>query len=121
MVLWGTGEPYREFLHADDLADACVFLMEKVEAEDMRKLSPDYFVNIGVGEDIKIKDLARLVKEIVGFEGEIRHDLSKPDGTPRKLLDVSKIKALGWEPGVSLEEGIKRTYEWYVKQIDEIK
>ena len=114
VVLWGTGEPYREFLYVDDLADACVFLMEKVEAEDMRKLSPDYFVNIGLGEDIKIKDLARLVKEIVGFEGEIKHDLSKPDGTPRKLLDVSKIKALGWEPRVSLEEGIKRTYEWYV-------
>ncbi len=116
VILWGTGEPYREFLYVDDLADACVFLMEKVEAEDMRKLSPDYFVNIGVGEDIKIKDLARLVKEIVGFEGEIKHDLSKPDGTPRKLLDVSKIKALGWEPKVSLEEGIKRTYEWYVGQ-----
>ncbi len=118
VILWGTGEPYREFLHVDDLADACVFLMEKVEAEDMKKLSPDYFVNIGVGEDIKIKDLARLVKEIVGFEGEIKHDLSKPDGTPRKLLDVSKIKALGWKPRVSLEEGIKRTYEWYVKQMN---
>ncbi len=113
VVLWGTGEPYREFLHVDDLADACVFLMEKVEAKDMRKLSPDYFVNIGVGEDIKIKDLARLVKEIVGFEGEIKHDLSKPDGTPRKLLDVSKIKDLGWEPKIDLIDGIKKTYEWY--------
>ena len=118
VILWGTGEPYREFLYVDDLADACVFLMEEVEAEDMRKLSPDYFVNIGVGEDIKIKDLARLVKEIVGFEGEIKHDLSKPDGTPRKLLDVSKIKELGWKPRTSLEEGIKRTYEWYVKQMN---
>jgi len=115
VVLWGTGEPYREFLHVDDLAEACVFLMEEVDAERMREFCADYFVNVGMGEDIRIKDLALLVKEIVGFEGEIRHDLSKPDGTPRKLLDVSKIKALGWEPGVSLEEGIKQTYEWYVK------
>jgi len=91
--------------------------MEKVDAEKMREFCGDYFVNIGVGEDIRIKDLAQLIKDIVGFEGEIKHDLSKPDGTPRKLLDISKIKALGWEPKVSLEEGIKRTYEWYIKQI----
>ena len=117
VVLWGTGEPYREFLYVDDLADACIFLMEKVDAEKMREFCADYFVNVGIGEDIRIKDLARLVKDIVGFEGEIKHDLSKPDGTPRKLLDVSKIKTLGWEPKISLEEGVKRAYEWYMEQV----
>jgi len=91
--------------------------MEKVDAEKMRKFCADYFVNIGVGEDIRIKDLAQLIKDIVGFEGEIKHDLSKPDGIPRKLLDISKIKALGWKPEVSLEEGIKKTYEWYIEQV----
>lgn len=110
VVLWGTGEPYREFLYVDDLADACVFLMERYDYKDIGE-----FVNIGTGEDIKIKDLALMVKEIVGFEGEIRHDLSKPDGTPRKLLDVSRIRALGWEPRMDLREGIKRTYEWYIQ------
>lgn len=114
VTIWGTGEVYREFLYVDDLADACVYLMERVDAEDMKRLSPDYFVNIGTGEDLKVKDLAYLVKKIVGFDGEILHDLSKPDGTPRKLLDVTKIKELGWEPKVSLEEGIRRTYKWYL-------
>lgn len=113
VTVWGSGEVYREFLYIEDLADACLYLMEKVEAEDMRKLSKDYFVNVGVGEDIKLKDLFYIVKDIVGFKGEIRHDLSKPDGTPRKLLDVSKLFELGWRPKVSLEEGIRKTYEWY--------
>ncbi len=113
LTLWGSGEVYREFLYVDDLADACVYLMENVDAEDMRKLCPDYFVNVGTGEDLKIKDLAMMIKDIVGFKGDIIHDLSKPDGTPRKLLDISKIKELGWKPKVSLEEGIRRTYEWY--------
>jgi len=107
LTIWGSGEVYREFLHVDDLADACVYLMENVNASDMVKLCPDYFVNVGTGTDIKIKDLAIMIKEIVGFKGEIKHDLSKPDGTPKKLLDVSKIKQLGWEPKISLEEGIK--------------
>jgi len=114
VTIWGTGEVYREFLYIDDLADACVFLMERVDAEDMRKLSKDYFVNVGVGEDIKLKELAYLVKDIVGFKGEIRHDLSKPDGTPRKLLDVTKLDQLGWRARISLEEGIRKTYEWYL-------
>ncbi len=114
LTLWGSGEVYREFLYVDDLADACVYLMENVDAEDMRKLCPDYFVNVGTGEDLKIKDLAMMIKDIVGFKGDIIHDLSKPDGTPRKLLDISKIKELGWKPKVSLEEGIRRTYEWYL-------
>jgi GDP-L-fucose synthase len=116
LTIWGSGEVYREFLHVDDLADACEFIMEKVNAEDMSKLCQDYFVNIGTGSDIKIKDLAIMIKEIVGFKGEIRYDVTKPDGTPRKLLDVSKIKELGWEPKTSLEEGILKTYEEYVRR-----
>jgi len=104
-------------MYVDDLAQACIFLMENVDAEDMEKLCPDYFVNIGTGEDLKIKDLAMMIKDIVGFKGDILHDLSKPDGTPRKLLDVSKIKQLGWEPKVSLEEGIRRTYGWYLENV----
>ena len=117
--LWGSGEPYREFLYVDDLADACVFLIERYDAQRSAPSSTlaegiGEFINIGTGNDIKIKDLAEMVKTIVGFEGEIAWDTSKPDGTPRKLLDVSRIKALGWEPKVSLEEGIRRTYGWYL-------
>lgn len=108
VFLWGSGNPYREFLYVDDLVDACVFLMENHNYGDIGE-----FVNIGTGKDIKINDLAKTIKEIVGFEGEIRHDTSKPDGTPRKLLDISRMKALGWEPKTSLEEGIRKTYEWY--------
>lgn len=108
VVLWGTGEPYREFLYVDDLADACVFLMRKYDYKDIGE-----FINIGTGQDIKIKDLAGRIKVIVGFDGEIKHDTSKPDGTPKKLLDVSRMKALGWEPKTGLEEGIKATYERY--------
>jgi len=115
LTLWGSGEVYREFLYVDDLADACVFLMEKVDAPHLSPLtSPDFFVNVGTGKDIKIKDLAVMIKDIVGFKGEIKHDLTKPDGTPKKLLDVSKIKQLGWEAKVGLKEGIKKTYEWYL-------
>ncbi len=117
VMVWGSGEVYREFLYIDDLAEACVYLMENVEAERMREFCADFFVNVGVGEDIKLKDLFYLVRDIIGFKGEIRHDLSKPDGTPRKLLDVSKIFNLGWRPKVSLEEGIRKTYEWYKENI----
>lgn len=117
VVIWGTGEVWREFLYVDDLADACVFLMRNVDADDLKRLCPDYFVNVGFGEDIKIKDLARIVKDIVGFGGKITHDLSKPDGVRRKLLDVSRIRELGWSPKVSLEEGIRRTYEWYLNSL----
>jgi GDP-L-fucose synthase len=113
--IWGSGEVYREFLYVDDMADGCVFLMENINAKDMKKISPDYFVNLGTGEDIKLKDLALLIKNVVGFEGEIKYDLSKPDGTPRKLLDVSRIKSLGWKPEISLEDGLKRSYGWYSK------
>ncbi len=116
VVLWGNGEPYREFLHVDDLADACVFLIKNYDYKEIGE-----FVNIGTGEDIKIKDLASMIREIVGFDGEIRYDLSKPDGTPRKVLDISASKLLGWEPKTSLEEGIKMTYEWYIKSSSSAK
>ena len=108
VMLWGSGEPYREFLYVDDLADACLFLMGDYDYKDIGE-----FVNIGTGRDIKIKDLAGLIKDIVGFDGKVTKDLTKPDGTPRKLLDVSKINTLGWKAGISLEEGLKRTYQWY--------
>lgn len=101
--LWGTGSPKREFLHADDLAAACVYLMESYDAEGL--------VNIGVGEDVSILELAQLVQKIVGYEGTIQTDPSKPDGTPRKLMDVSKLTGLGWKATISLEEGIQRVYE----------
>ncbi len=101
--LWGTGTPLREFLHVDDLASACLFLMKSYNEKE--------FLNIGVGEDISILNLANLVKEIVGFEGEIILDKSKPDGTPRKLMDVSRLNALGWEANISLSEGILNVYE----------
>ena len=117
--LWGSGKHYREFLYVDDVADACVFLMENYDASRFisdKSQVADNFINIGTGEDLTIKDLANMVKEIVGFGGEIVWDTSKPEGTPRKLLDVSKIKSLGWQPKISLEEGIRRTYEWYGSQ-----
>ena len=107
VVIWGTGKPKREFLHVDDLADALLYLMNNY--------SGDQFVNVGVGKDISILELAELIKDIVDFEGEIVNDLSKPDGTPRKLLDVSRLNDLGWEAQISLEEGIKDTYEWFKK------
>jgi len=101
--VWGTGTPLREFLHATDMADACVYLMQNYDGEG--------FVNIGSGEEISIKDLAFLVKDIVGFEGEIRFDTTKPDGTPRKLMDVSKLTSLGWKYTIKLEDGIKSVYK----------
>jgi GDP-L-fucose synthase len=108
VTLWGTGKPRREFLHADDLASACFFLMQTY--------SEPGFVNIGTGQDLEIRELAQLIKDIVGFKGEIVHDLSKPDGTPRKLMDVSRLHSLGWKDSISLEEGIRRVYDEYVKQ-----
>lgn len=103
VILWGTGSPRREFLHADDLADACLFLMQKYDEAGL--------VNIGVGDDVRIKTLAELVQKIVGFEGEIRHDLTKPDGTPRKLMDVTKLHQMGWKHQISLEAGIRAVYD----------
>jgi len=103
--LWGSGTPRREFLHADDLGRACVYLLENY--------NDDVAINVGVGEDVSIKELAELIQKITGFEGNIEWDSSKPDGTPRKLLDVSRISALGWKAQISLEDGIRSTYEWY--------
>lgn len=108
--LWGTGLPMREFLHVDDMADASVFLLMNYDAPD---ILPTH-VNAGCGEDVTIKDLAEMVRSIVGFKGEIVWDITKPDGTPRKLLDVSKLKGLGWKPSVSLEEGIKKVVTNYL-------
>lgn len=105
MVVWGSGTPRREFLYSDDLADACVFLMERFAARDLGE-----FVNIGVGHDLSIRELAQSVCRIVGFGGALRWDASKPDGTPRKLLDVSRLRALGWQARVSLDQGIERAY-----------
>lgn len=109
VTLWGSGRPKREFLHVDDLASACVFLMNNYDSGEI--------VNIGTGEDLSILELANLIKEITGYEGKIVWDSSKPDGTPRKLLDVSKIRALGWKHSISLTEGLKSTYEWYKANI----
>jgi GDP-L-fucose synthase len=102
VTLWGSGKPRREFLHADDLADACLFLMQEYNEPGL--------VNIGVGEDIEIKELALLISRIAGYSGKIVHDLDKPDGTPRKLMDVSKLHSFGWKASISLEEGLRRTY-----------
>ena len=106
--LWGTGEVYREFLYVDDMADACVYLMKNYNHEDIGE-----FVNIGTGKDITIKKLAELIKEEVGFKGNIKWDTSKPDGTPRKLLNISKLKNLDWQPNIPLKEGLKTTYSIY--------
>jgi len=108
VVLWGTGKPRREFLHADDLADACFFLMQNYDEPGL--------VNIGVGDDLEIGELARLIGKIVGYEGRIEHDLTKPDGTPRKLMDVTKLHSLGWKASISLEEGLRRVYEEFQKK-----
>ena len=105
VILWGTGTPRREFLHVDDLAGACLYVMEHYEGEA--------FLNAGVGEDVSIRELAELVRRVVGFEGRIDWDSSKPDGTPRKLLDVSKLHALGWRARIPFEEGVRSTYAWY--------
>jgi GDP-L-fucose synthase len=116
VTIWGSGNPKREFLFVDDLAEAVVFLMEKIDARDIYELGISQ-INIGTGEDLKIIELANLIAKIVGFKGEIIRDVSKPDGTPRKLLDVSRIHNFGWKHKNSLEEGIRKTYEWYLKEI----
>jgi len=120
VTIWGTGKPRREFLYVDDLADAIYFLINKIDAKDIYEQGITH-LNIGTGEDLTIAELAELIKNIVGFEGEIVYDTSKPDGTPRKLLDVSRIHNLGWKHRTSLEEGIRRTYEWFVKRHSEIR
>lgn len=109
VTVWGTGTPRREFLYADDLADACLFLMENYDDAS--------FVNIGRGEDLTIKDLATLVAAVVGFKGGIAFDATKPDGTPQKLLDVSRLRALGWRPRTDLRTGIAKAYEWFLEHV----
>ncbi len=113
VTIWGTGTPKREFLYVEDLADACVFLLEKTESNEL--------VNIGTGQDVSIAELASLIARIVGYSGEIQYDTSKPDGTPRKLLDVSKAASLGWKASTSLEDGIKKTYAWFLANQDAAK
>ena len=106
VVLWGSGKPRREFLYVDDMADACIYLMNNYSGNE--------FVNIGTGEDVTILEVAQMIKEIVGFEGQLEFDATKPDGTPRKLLDVSRINSLGWKAKVPLREGMKKAIDWYI-------
>jgi GDP-L-fucose synthase len=106
LTVWGSGKPRREFLHVDDLASACLLLLEKYDSSEI--------INVGCGEDISVRELAELICEVVGFDGDLIWDANKPDGTPRKLLDVTKLRALGWKPSIPLRDGITRTYEWFL-------
>ena len=128
ITLWGTGNPYREFLYVEDLADACIFLMQNIDFKDLMAFSPGLYalrstpyadlknthINIGTGRDLTIKELAMLIKNVIGFEGQLVWDSSKPDGTFRKLLDVSKINRLGWKEKIDLKEGVKMVYNKYL-------
>ena len=109
LVVWGTGTPRREFLHVDDCASACLFLIEKYDSPDI--------INVGCGEDISIRELAEMICDVVGFKGELAWDKTEPDGTPRKLLDVSKLRGLGWRPTIPLRDGVARTYDWFLKNV----
>jgi GDP-L-fucose synthase len=109
VTLWGTGSPRREFLHVDDFARACVFLLEHYDDDEI--------INVGVGEDITIRELAALIARVVGFDGDLEWDATMPDGTPRKLLDVSRINQLGWRAEIGLEEGVRSTFEWYRRHV----
>jgi GDP-L-fucose synthase len=111
VTLWGTGAPRREFLHVDDVGRAVSFCLQHVHAADV----PDGLLNVGCGEDLTIRELAAIVQRVVGYDGPVSWDDSKPDGTPRKLMDVARIKSLGWAPEVGLEDGIRRTYDWYLE------
>jgi GDP-L-fucose synthase len=113
VVLWGTGSPRREWLYVEDLAEGLLMLLEKYDGREI--------VNVGVGEDSTILELAENVKRAVGFGGKIRWDTSKPDGTPRKLLDVTKVRGMGWKPKVTIEDGIAATYDWFLKNAPEAK
>ena len=105
LIVWGTGKPRREFLHVDDLASACLLLLEKYDSPEI--------INVGYGEDVSIRELAELICDVVGFNGELAWDTTKPDGTPRKLLDVTKLRELGWKPAITLRNGVASTYEWF--------
>ncbi len=122
VTAWGTGKPMREFLHVDDMAAACVHVMElETERYQESTQSKASHINIGTGRDCTIRELTETVARVVGFEGEIVWDTSKPDGTPRKLLDVSLLKNLGWEASISLEDGLKHTYKWFLDNIDKFR
>ena len=108
--MWGTGKPRREFLYVDDLADACLFLMEHYDGEQL--------INVGWGEDVSIRELAELLGSVVGYSGQLVFDTSKPDGTPRKLLNVSKLRGLGWRAETTLRAGIESTYAWFLEHLD---
>ncbi len=112
VTVWGSGEPKREFMHVDDLADAILFLMDTYESPEI--------VNVGTGKDVSIRQLAEVIREVVGFEGEILFDRSKPDGTSRKLLDVSRLSELGWRASIGLREGIESTYSWFLDNYDRV-
>jgi len=109
LVVWGSGKPRREFLHVDDVAGACLFLLEKYDSPEI--------INVGCGVDISVRELAELICDVVGFDGELAWDATKPDGTPRKLLDVTKLTNLGWRPTIPLRDGIARTYDWFLKNV----
>ncbi|OGJ62248.1 GDP-fucose synthetase [Candidatus Peribacteria bacterium RIFCSPHIGHO2_02_FULL_51_15] len=112
VLLWGTGKPRREFLHVDDLADACLFLMEKYDDPEI--------INVGTGEDLSIDELGQMVAEVIGYGGSILYDPAKPDGTPRKLLNVAKIHGLGWRHSIPLKEGIEMTYDWFLNNYEKV-
>jgi GDP-L-fucose synthase len=112
-VVWGTGTPRREFLHVDDLAAAVVHLMRTYDGEQL--------LNVGCGSDVTIRELAELVAEVVGFQGRLSFDTSRPDGTPRKLLDVRRLDALGWRPTISLQDGLRQTYQWFLANVEDIR
>ena len=106
LIVWGSGNPRREFLHVDDLASACLFLLEKYDSPEI--------INVGCGEDISIRDLAELICDVVGFDGDFAWDMTKPDGTPRKLLNITKLRDLGWRPTIPLRDGVAQTYDWFL-------
>jgi GDP-L-fucose synthase len=109
LIVWGSGKPRREFLYVEDLASACLFLLEKYDSPEI--------INVGCGEDLSIRELAELICDVVGFDGELAWDTTKPDGTPRKLLDITKLRRLGWQPAIPLRDGIAQTYDWFLKNV----
>ena len=123
LICWGTGSPFREFLSSDDLAEACVFLLEKIDYADVafedETGTVQSHLNVGSGREVSIRELAKTVRDVVGFKGEIEWDASKPDGTPRKLMDSTKLKKLGWKAEIALAEGIARAYEDFQKRYNE--
>ena len=122
VIVWGSGTPRREFLHVDDLASACLYLMNLDVSEYRKHTKPALsHINVSAGDEISIHDLAHLIARVVGFKGEIVFDRSKPDGTPKRPLDITKLNNLGWQPGITLEQGLKDTYNWFLENIDSIR